>query len=196
MIKIVAKTIVCSGILLLSSQGLGGPFELSYSGRLLDSAGRPSKGPLTLRFEFYRTSEGGTPIDVTIPDFSDVNLSEGVFQVKFPFSEANFHKIFDGNQEVWIATIDVTNQVTYPRQEFLSVPFALKVPVDGSSIKYDSQGKLTLGDADELRIKHSSETHLLKFKTNDGMTEHITLTFPSDDGPPEYYLKKIGRAHV
>lgn len=119
------------------------PFDFSYSGRLVEASGKPVDGPVDIKLRFYRAESGGEPIAVDITTFTGVVLNEGVFQVTLSsLTDAQYHTVFSATEATWIEVTDVTNNIVYPRQKFSIVPYALKVPVDNSSITYNSSGAL------------------------------------------------------
>jgi hypothetical protein len=117
--------------------------ELQYGGRLAGPSGEPLAGAVDIIFRFYRQSSGADAL-VSVP-VSNVVLVDGLFQVTIPLSAEDAERLFeDGDQSVFI---EVESQgKIYPRQKFSYVPLALRVPVDGTKIIYDSQGRLTLGE--------------------------------------------------
>ncbi len=135
-----ANIVVSATLTILPLQAIAS--DLSYGGRLTGPAGEPLAGPSDLTFRFYRDGSGGSPlVTVSVPS---VPLVDGVFQVEIPFTPEDADRLFeDGDQTVFI---EVGSQgKVYPRQKFSYVPLALRVPVDGAKIIYDSQGRLTLG---------------------------------------------------
>ncbi|NBX81482.1 hypothetical protein EBQ90_00090, partial [bacterium] len=76
-------------------------------------------------------------------DTYSVTLVSGVFSQTINLSAADFHTVFpDSTTGTWVQVQDMTAGTTYPRQQFTTVPYALKVPVDGSTITYNSSGQL------------------------------------------------------
>jgi hypothetical protein len=117
-------------------------FELGYGGRLVDGTGKPLPGPVDLTIRFYGSPSGGALI-TSVPK-SAVNLIDGIFQVDLDLSAADTTLLFgEGDRSVYIA-VEALGTI-YPRQKFSYVPLALRVPVDGSKIIYDGQGRLTFG---------------------------------------------------
>lgn len=133
---------------LLSGFAFAGPYELSYGGRLTESSGKPVSGPINLRVTFFRSVAGSDQVAVAIPDFTNVALQDGIFQITLNLSDADFHTVFNSTDSTYIQIEDMSHNMTYPRQKFSAVPYALKVPVDGESITYNSDGKLSLGNGE------------------------------------------------
>ncbi len=116
---------------------------LSYSGRLTEANGKPLDGPVELVIKFYGSANGGSQLISDITK-SNVTLQDGVFQVDLDLSSSDLTTVLgNGTNPVYVEVIQ--GSVTYPRQRFMAVPFALRVPVDGSSITYDGNGQLAVG---------------------------------------------------
>ena len=116
-------------------------FALNYSGRLTDSIGAPVQGPVDLTCEFFDAPINGNQLSVT-KTFTAVPLVDGIFQVNLQLTPAERSTIFPGGLTTWIELQDSTNQKIYPRQSFSAVPLALRVPVDGTSVRWNSDGEL------------------------------------------------------
>jgi hypothetical protein len=52
-------------------------------------------------------------------------------------------QIFCRRTAAYVEITDQTNARTYPRQRFAVVPLAARVPVDGSTVTFDDNGRLT-----------------------------------------------------
>ena len=128
----------------LSSVAFGVPYGLSYSGRLTTVAGAPVEGPINIEVKFFRSETGADEVAVTVPEFTGVSLAEGVFTLNIQLTPANFHAVFPDSLPTYIQVKDTLHDQIYPRQVFSVVPFALKVPVDNSTVGYNSDGKLTM----------------------------------------------------
>jgi hypothetical protein len=130
-------------IMFTVSGGSAFALEISYGGRLADEMGAPLTGSVELVFSFYDAAEGGSRL-VTLPR-RNVSLADGVFQVSLELTAAETEALFgDGDRSVFIEVQQGSR--VFPRQKFSYVPLALRVPVDGNRIVYDSQGRLTLSD--------------------------------------------------
>jgi hypothetical protein len=134
--------LVLTACVICASASPAATFDLRYGGRLADSSGAPVAGPVDLTFRFYRDTSGGAAL-VTL-QVPGVSLEDGVFNAPIRLTPDDADKLFeDGDRPIYI---EVESQgQTYPRQMFSYVPLALRVPVDGSKIVYNSDGKLTLG---------------------------------------------------
>ncbi len=122
------------------------PFQLAYGGRLTDGTGKPLVGPLDLVAKFFGSADGTDQRGADIP-FPKTALVDGVFYLNFNFAAADAATIFgDGSQAVFIEIL--ANGKGYPRQRFSMVPFALRVPIDGTTLGYDAlTGELGVLDA-------------------------------------------------
>lgn len=129
-------------LVLCPQVGRSSPFSFSYGGRLADQNDAPIVGPVDLEFKFYPVATGGDPVGISPQVFSQVTLVDGVFQVDFAMLPAELHTVF-GLADTWIEVTDKTHHVVYPRQKMAAVPYALKVPVDGTTVTYDGNGLLT-----------------------------------------------------
>jgi hypothetical protein len=137
--------VLCAGNALQAN-----PFVMSYSGRLANASGEGVAGPVKLEFKFYNVASGGSAIAVSPIVKNSVPLEDGVFQVDLTeLLQSEYHLVLSttGTQSVWIEVRDVTNGKTYPRQRLTAVPYAMKVPVDGVKVLYNSDGKLTTANS-------------------------------------------------
>ncbi len=133
-------------VVAMYSPAKAGPFGFSYGGQLTDSKG-PVVGPVQLELKFYRTITGGDALPISPMVFENTPLADGVFQVDITqLTAPELATVFDGTSNVFVEVIDKTHGVTYPRQRANAVPFALRVPVDSSTITYDGNGQLTLAN--------------------------------------------------
>ena len=140
-IHIVAATL----LYLASAPSFAGPFVFSYGGRLANSSDVAVTGPVNLELKFFRSASGGNPVGVSNMSFSNVPLEDGVFQVDISqLTSAEMALVFDSNQDTYVEVTDHTHNVTYPRQHLSAMPYAMKVPVDGKTLTFDSSGNLGL----------------------------------------------------
>jgi hypothetical protein len=118
------------------------PFALTYSGLLVGADSQPlTATKVNLTFNFFNVATGGTALSSLTME--QTALNNGIFTVDLSLAPDAMQKAFVGDSQVWIETVDKDNNKTYPRQRFSAVPFALKVPVDGTTIKYNANGQLT-----------------------------------------------------
>jgi hypothetical protein len=160
-----------------SGAALAVPSEITYMGRLVAATGRPAEGEVALTVAFYGEAEGGDALgDKTFP-FTGVKLANGVFTLNIALTDAERAAIFTGG-DVYIEVTDVTNSKTYQRQKYSSAPYAFRVPTDGSSMTWDSKGKLTIGTVPTLKLKASSSA-TVALKAASGSADGLSFTLPS-----------------
>ena len=148
------------------------PFTMTYGGRLSLPNGTPVKGPVTLRVAFFTAASGGTPIAAPM-DKTNVALENGVFQIDLG-DLSSIQNVLSTTAAVFIEITDTANNVVYPRQRITAVPYALKVPVDGSTIGYDTSGRLKVlgsggGGVNSVNGQSGSE-NLTTDQVNEGST--------------------------
>ncbi|MBM4251849.1 MAG: hypothetical protein FJ146_07750 [Deltaproteobacteria bacterium] len=115
-------------------------YPLSYSGRLTLPGGEPMQGSVDMQVKFWDAVNGGNLLASAFP-FNAVSLNQGVFQIQIPTGSDDIAAIFgDGTKTVFIEV--TAKDFAYPRQEFIYVPLALRVPVDMKTVAFDSDGKL------------------------------------------------------
>ncbi len=130
---------------LASASSFAGPFVFSYGGRLANSSDVAVTGPVNIELKFFRSASGGNPVGVSNMSFSNVPLEDGVFQVDIgQLTSAEMALVFDSSQDTYVEITDNTHNVTYPRQHLSAMPYAMKVPVDGKTLAFDSSGNLGL----------------------------------------------------
>ena len=157
-------------------------YELTYAGRIVDSTGKPLAGPVNLQVDFYSSATGSDRIAISAVTVSSVALTDGVFQIRIPLVAADAKKVFSSpTTAVYIQITDTTNNKTYSRQKYSVVPFALNVPVDGSTIGYDSNGKLTVLTTTTTTTTTTPTLSTITgtLGTTSGGTGSTTLTFPT-----------------
>lgn len=131
--------------LLLTQPAAAVPYELSYLGRLTDASGMPISGPIDLELNFYRSETGSDRVAIAPLRFNSLSLADGVFQLNIALSATDFHLVFPASTaSVYVEVTDLSHGKTYKRQKYNTVPYALKVPTDGTSIGYTSDGKLSV----------------------------------------------------
>lgn len=157
--------------LLLVQPAAALPYELSYLGRLTDTSGMPISGPIDLELKFYRSETGSDLVAITPPRFNALNLADGVFQVNITLSPSDFHTLFpDSSAQVFVEVTNLTHGRTYKRQKYNTVPYALKVPVDGTTVSYTSDGKLSVKGLKGASLPNTvpSDGQVLKWRTATG----------------------------
>jgi hypothetical protein len=116
--------------------------ELGYGGRVVDETGAPLAGPVDVALRFFDAPKGGSQLGSAL-SFKAVALVDGNFQLTLGLSDAQQSEIFgDGSHTVYVEVEAATK--VYPRQKFLAVPVALRVPVDNATLEFASDSKLTI----------------------------------------------------
>jgi hypothetical protein len=119
-----------------------GSYSLSYSGRLTQADGAPLIGPVDVTVKFWSAAEAGNTLGAPI-ELTNITLNQGVFTLALDLNPAQITAVFgQGADPVFIEIIAAGK--TYPRQQYSYVPFALRVPIDGKTLAFDTDGKLGL----------------------------------------------------
>src|SRR5690606_14689660 len=72
-------------------------------------------------------------------------MIDGVFTVEIVLCPADADQVFRASHAaVYIEVKDKTHHKTYPRQRLNTVPYALKVPIDTATMRYNADGELTI----------------------------------------------------
>jgi hypothetical protein len=141
--RVGVATSVVLWLLLVGSSASALPF--SYGGRLVDDKGAPREGPVDIEINFYDAPSGGSKLGASPYEFASTPLAQGMFAIDLDLPSADLAAIF-GSLETpaWIEVTDKSHARVYPRERFSIVPYALRVPVDGSTLGYDASGQLTV----------------------------------------------------
>ena len=132
-------------LLLNAAASFAADYRLSYSSRLTQADGAPVAGPVDMMIKFWTDISSGNTLGSQI-DYTAVPLNQGVFLLPLVLSSAQVEAIFrDGSEPVFIEVTAAGK--TYPRQQYNYVPYALRVPVDGTSVVFDQNGNLGLKGA-------------------------------------------------
>jgi hypothetical protein len=124
-------------------------YSIRYTGRIVEDSGAPVQGPVDITVRFYTAEFGGSQISLDL-NYGSVELSEGVFDLDLNISPYFRNDIFGSSEELWIEITDVTNSKAYPRQKISAVPYALRVPIDETTLRYNSQGQLEVIAANSI----------------------------------------------
>lgn len=152
------------------------PLELPYVGRLVDDAGKPLSGKATIKVEFFRNATGGDPLLDKVFRYENQTLSNGLFEINIVLTSAEAKAIFDGD-DTFVQVTDETHAETYRRQKYGTVPYALNVPVDGTTISYDGEGRLTAGSLTTVKML-TSDGNSVELKPASGSTAGTVYTLP------------------
>ena len=136
-------------LLAFSARANPNPYQLSFGGRIVESSGRPYTGGFSLKVDFYHEQELSGPILSLTEGLESVPLSDdGVFQITISLTPQEFNKVFvDVTQPVYVSLTDLTHGQSTPfhRQQLMMVPYAGRVPVDGKTVRFNTEGQLTIG---------------------------------------------------
>lgn len=149
--------VVC---LSLSSFAYG--YDFGYQGRLTESSGKPVSGPVDLRITFYDSPTGGSSL--FSQDVQGIALQEGVFNVNLSIGNSDYHNIFSSPERaVYVEITDLTHDpnAPYPRQKIGMQPLAglaSKVPVDNTTVGFNSEGKLSILSSDKIQGRSITTT--------------------------------------
>ncbi|MCX6104336.1 MAG: hypothetical protein NTY08_00705, partial [Proteobacteria bacterium] len=119
-----------------------GNFSLSYSGRLTQADGAPVSGPVDVTVKFWSAADAGNALGAPI-DLTNIALNQGVFALPLELNPAQVSAVFGQGADPVFIEITAAGK-TYPRQQYSYVPLALRVPVDGKTLAFDTDGKLAL----------------------------------------------------
>ena len=119
-----------------------GSYSLSYSGRLTQADGAPVSGPVDVSVKFWSAAEAGNTLGATI-ELTSIALNQGVFTIPLDLNPAQVTAVFGQGTDPVFIEITAAGK-TYPRQQYSYVPLALRVPVDGKTLAFDTDGKLAL----------------------------------------------------
>jgi len=125
-----------------------GTIEFAYGGRITETNGRPLEGEIALKVTFFHDKDGQTEILSVVQGLEKVTLQQGIFQFRLPLPAADYDKVFKSvDQPVWIQVTDLTHpqKGPFPLQQVMVMPYASKVPVDGTTLSFNNDGKLTVG---------------------------------------------------
>ena len=81
-----------------------------YDGRLVDSTGKPTAGPVALQINFYHQAQSGNPVLTVTQGLEAVTLQEGLFEVTLAIGASDYAAVFSSvSQPVWVEVTDLTN---------------------------------------------------------------------------------------
>ena len=119
-----------------------GSYTLAYSGRLTQADGAPVSGPVDVSVKFWNAAEAGNTLGAPI-ELTSIALNQGVFTIPLDLNPAQVTAVFGQGTDPVFIEITAAGK-TYPRQQYSYVPLALRVPVDGKTLAFDTDGKLAL----------------------------------------------------
>ena len=137
--------VVCFCFALMADFALAANYSLSYSGRLTQQSGAAVEGPVDIQVSFWNGSIGGTQRGETLT-YLGTELNQGVFALNLDLRADQVKAIFGDGSEAVFVEIAAAGKV-YPRQQYLFVPFALRVPTDNTTLAFNDDGKLGFAGA-------------------------------------------------
>ena len=132
--------------------------------------GTPYDGPVALKVAFFHGATDTAPVIEVTAGLEQVPLLEGIFQVQIQLSAADYGKVFSAvSQAVYVQVTDLTHLPTapFPRQQVAMIPYAGRIPVDGSSLAFDSSGNLTVSSVSSSIVSGLSGALALKADATD-----------------------------
>jgi len=162
-------------LVLSASAGFSGvPTRINYQGRLLDAQGNPFTGSAMMQFTLYPPGPAVTPL---YSQANLVNIVDGLYSVALGSDQPSFVDALT-NDTVFLEIV-VNNTVLSPRQELLSVPYAI---VAGTSHRVE--GEVILDSVSEA----SPAAGTLQWSGSDFLgydgTEWVSLTRDASEADP------------
>ena len=149
-----ARLVSIAMLLLASAQPqrlCASPFDLSYSGRLVDDSGKPITRPLNLTVRFYNAAAGGAALGSDIRLTAIQPNAAGLFTLALSLPSSELSSILS-TSDTWIQITDSDTTKTYPRQRLMAVPYALRVLSDEQTLHQDSNGRLAVGTIESSQV--------------------------------------------
>jgi hypothetical protein len=156
------------------------PGRVNFQGLLLDNAGEPVTGTVTLQLELFAAASGGSAL--WTETHSSVSVTDGIYDVVLGSQTPLTPELFSVSPRYLQVTID--GQVLSPRREFLAVPFALHAEsasnVGGVSAAFVEQS-YQHGDFDGNGLANAHAAEGLTDADNDGVANFVDAD-NDDDG--------------
>ena len=130
---LVVMLLAASGVIADSPPGISDVQpKINYQGQLTDSTGNPLSGTYDMEFQFWNSATLGSQVGSTISK-NNVVVTNGLFNVKLDVNQSHFN-----GQGLWLQIRVRESGGSWdpwmtPRQEILSVPYALSL-VPGAQI--------------------------------------------------------------
>ena len=105
------------------------PGRVNFQGLLLDSAGQPLTGTVSLQLQLFAAASGGSAL--WTETHAAVSVSEGIYDVVLGSLTPLTPALFSASPRYLQVTVN--GQVLSPRREFVAVPFALKADAANSA---------------------------------------------------------------
>lgn len=155
------------------------PGRVNFQGLLLDNAGQPVTGTVSLQLELFSAASGGSAL--WTETHSSVSVTDGVYDVVLGSQTPLTPALFSVSPRYLQVTID--GQVLSPRREFLAVPFALHAEsasnVGGVSAAFVTQA-YQYGDFDGNGLPNSHAVEGLADADGDGVANFLEVDNDAD----------------
>ena len=134
----------------LSAGAAGVPGSFNYQGVLRDGVGGPMPAqPTLVHFNLYDAATGGTLLWTN--ETTVLLDSNGLFNVTLPDVNGKLTGVIASNSEIFLGLAVGTGSEISPRQQLLSVPFALKAgDVSQASGDFTVMEALSVGDGADI----------------------------------------------
>jgi hypothetical protein len=123
------------------------PYELSFTGRIVDESGAGIQTTVDLDVWFYSEAAGGAPILDGAVEVNGVVPKQGIVSFGIPLTDGERSTVLGGAGDVYVEVIVRGTGRSLGRMRMSATPYALRVPVDGVSLSFGTDGKLKLGAA-------------------------------------------------
>ena len=135
---------------ILSAGAAGVPGSFNYQGVLRDGVGGPMPAqPTLVHFNLYDAATGGTLLWTN--ETTVLLDSNGLFNVTLPDVNGKLTGVIASNSEIFLGLAVGTGSEISPRQQLLSVPFALKAgDVSQASGDFTVMEALSVGDGADI----------------------------------------------
>jgi hypothetical protein len=155
------------------------PGRVNFQGLLLDNAGQPVTGTVTLQLELFSAASGGSAL--WTETHSSVSVTDGVYDVVLGSQTPLTPALFSASPRYLQVTID--GQVLSPRREFVAVPFALHAEsannVGGVSAAFVEQS-FQYGDFDGNTLPNAHPAEGLADADGDGVANFVDADNDAD----------------
>jgi hypothetical protein len=105
------------------------PGRVNFQGLLLDSAGQPLTGTVSLQLQLFAAASGGSAL--WTETHASVSVTNGIYDVVLGSLTPLTPALFSASPRYLQVTVN--GQVLSPRREFVAVPFALKAETANSA---------------------------------------------------------------
>ena len=103
-----------------------------------------SSTTVDLSFKFYESETSTKALLASPIVVNQVSVASGFLKVEVPLSASDRQQLFLSQGELWVDVEDLSMNKTYSRKLLSTLPFALRTPVDMSSVGFNNSGQLYL----------------------------------------------------